>query len=182
MKTCHNINIVVQNTGRYASPLNGKSEIPNNTFSNITRAVLLNLIHKKELVPSPISMSSGFFFGIRIGCVVMLLTSSGMEQDLHTNTSKNEMLQSTFQMGMLQEIILMIDHSAVISWDIQILKDLFSTGSQTRIVLSTEPIISGLMNIIIFYIQKTITFQVVYSFSNILKSLFIIKTSSTYSM
>ena len=92
MKTCHNINIVVQNTGRYASPLNGKSEIPNNTFSNITRAVLLNLIHKKELVPSPISMPSGFFFGIRIGCVVMLLTSSGMEQYLHTNTSKNEML------------------------------------------------------------------------------------------
>ena len=29
MKTCHNTNIIVQNTGGYASYLNGKSEIPN---------------------------------------------------------------------------------------------------------------------------------------------------------
>ena len=47
MKTCHNINIIVQNTGIYASYLNGKIESPNNTLSNITRAIILKSSHKK---------------------------------------------------------------------------------------------------------------------------------------
>ena len=47
MKTCHNMNIVVQTTGGDASSLNGKSEIPNKTLDNITRALLLNSSHKK---------------------------------------------------------------------------------------------------------------------------------------
>ena len=37
---------------------------------------------------SPISMPYGSLAKLIIGCVVMLLTSSGMEQDLHTKTSK----------------------------------------------------------------------------------------------
>ena len=36
MRTCHNMNIIVQTTGGDASSLNGKSESPNNTLSNIT--------------------------------------------------------------------------------------------------------------------------------------------------
>ena len=43
------MNIIVQNTGVDASSLNGKSEDPNKTLDNITRALLLNSIHKKEL-------------------------------------------------------------------------------------------------------------------------------------
>ena len=49
MKTCHDMNILVQNTGGDASSLNGKSESPNKTLSNTTRALLLNTSHKKEL-------------------------------------------------------------------------------------------------------------------------------------
>ena len=49
MKTYHSMNIIVQTTGGYASSLNGKSEIPNNKFSNITRALLLEYSNKKEL-------------------------------------------------------------------------------------------------------------------------------------
>ena len=49
MKICHNMNIVVQTTGGDVSSLCGKSESPNNTLANITRALLLNSIRKKEL-------------------------------------------------------------------------------------------------------------------------------------
>ena len=49
MRTCHNMNIIVQTTGGDASSLHGKSESPNRTLANITRALLLNSIHKKEL-------------------------------------------------------------------------------------------------------------------------------------
>ena len=43
------MNIIVHTTGGYASFLNGIIESPNNTLSNITRALLLNSNHKKEL-------------------------------------------------------------------------------------------------------------------------------------
>ena len=49
-------------------------------------------------------------------------------------------------MEMLQERNLMIDHIAVISWDMWLLQGLFSTVSYTRLLLSTETIIIGLMN------------------------------------
>ena len=41
METCHSMNIIVQTTGGDASYLNGKSESPNKTLANITRAFLL---------------------------------------------------------------------------------------------------------------------------------------------
>ena len=44
-------------------------------------------------------------------------------------------------MGVLQEIILMIDHTAVISWDMQILQELLYTGIHTRLLLYAEPIV-----------------------------------------
>ena len=43
------MNIIVQNTGVDASSINGKSESPNKTLVNITRALLLNSSHKKEI-------------------------------------------------------------------------------------------------------------------------------------
>ena len=47
IKTCHNMNTIVQTTGEDASSLNGKSEIPNKTIDNTTRALLLKPRHKK---------------------------------------------------------------------------------------------------------------------------------------
>ena len=44
------MNIIVQTTGGDASSLNGKSESLNKTLANITRALLLNSSHKKELL------------------------------------------------------------------------------------------------------------------------------------
>ena len=49
MRTCHNKNIIVHTTGGDASSCNGKIKSPNNTLANITRALLLNSRHKKEL-------------------------------------------------------------------------------------------------------------------------------------
>ena len=111
--------------------------------------------------------------------VVMLLSSSGMEQDLHTNTSKYGMWYSTSSMYVLQERSLMIDHIKVILWDIQLLQDLFSTVNQIKMFSSTDPIMFGLMNLVLVYPYKTSTLQVIYSFENIPKLIFIIQTSST---
>ena len=47
IKTCHNINIIVENTVGDSYSLNGKIEMPNKTIYNITSALLLNSSHKK---------------------------------------------------------------------------------------------------------------------------------------
>ena len=49
MRTYHSMNIIVEITGGDVSSLNGKSESPNKTLANITRALLMNSSHKKEL-------------------------------------------------------------------------------------------------------------------------------------
>ena len=49
MSTCHNKNIIVKTTGVDTSSLNGKTEIPNKTLVDITRALLMISSHKKEL-------------------------------------------------------------------------------------------------------------------------------------
>ena len=49
MKTCHNMNIIVQNKGGYSYFINGKGESPNKKIANSTIDHLLNSIHKKEL-------------------------------------------------------------------------------------------------------------------------------------
>ena len=46
-RTCQNTNIIVQTIGGYASSLNGKSDSPIKTLTNITIALLLNSSHKK---------------------------------------------------------------------------------------------------------------------------------------
>ena len=48
MKTCHNMNIIVQTTCGDDSSLSDRIESPNKTLANITRALLLNSSHKKE--------------------------------------------------------------------------------------------------------------------------------------
>ena len=49
MKTCHNMNTIVQTAGLYVSSINGKIEIHNKTLANITRDIILNSSHNKEL-------------------------------------------------------------------------------------------------------------------------------------
>ena len=41
MRTCHNINIIVQKNDEYAYSHNGKSEVSNKTLANTTRDFLL---------------------------------------------------------------------------------------------------------------------------------------------
>ena len=49
MTTCHNMNIIIQNSGGDASSLNDKSRICNKKIGDVTRALLLNSRYKKEL-------------------------------------------------------------------------------------------------------------------------------------
>ena len=72
-----------------------------------------------------------------------------------------------------------IDHTALTSYDMQILPELFSTGSHTRLIISTDTIMIVLMNIILISPQKAITVPALYSFNNILIVLFFIKICST---
>ena len=107
--------IIVQTTDGNASSLNGKTEISNKILDSIKIALLLNSIHKREFGALPISMPSGSLAELIIGCVVMFLTSYGMDQDLHIKTSTYGVRESTSSMGVLQERRLMIDHIEVIS-------------------------------------------------------------------
>ena len=83
-------------------------------------------------------------------------------------------------MGVLQERILMIDHIVVVSWYMQLLQKLLSVWIKTIILLSTKPIIIGLINIIIISPWKTSTLPVCYSFNKILKFFFVIRNWSTW--
>ena len=139
----------------------------------------LTQVTKNKFGDLPISIPSGYTAKLIIGFVMMFLNYSGEYEYHHTNTSKYGVWNSTSSMGVLQEIILMMYHIVVISWDIQLLHESFSTGNQTSLFLSTEPIIFGLMNVIIVFPYKTITRQVFYSFKNILKLFSTIWTSST---
>ena len=74
----------------------------------------------------------------------------------------------------------MIDHITTILWDMEILKKVYSAGSQVKLLLTTDPIMLGSVNIILVSTYKTSTLQVFYHFKNIRKLLFIIQTSSTW--
>ena len=49
MKTCNNMNIILQTTVGDTSSINDKSGILNKTLAHIIRAVILNLSNNKEL-------------------------------------------------------------------------------------------------------------------------------------
>ena len=116
----------------------------------------------------------------RIDCMVILITSFGIEKRSSYKYIKYGFWESTSSMDVLQQIILMIDHIMVISWYMQLLLDLFSTGNHINILLSTEPIVFGWMNITLISPYKTSTLQVLYNNNNILKCIFIIHTSSIW--
>ena len=86
------MNIIVETTGGYASSFNGRIEIPNKTIetlADITRDILLNISHNKENFGDLIiSIPSVYHAEMIMGCVVILITSSGMEQYLQTNKLK----------------------------------------------------------------------------------------------
>ena len=84
----------------------------------------------------------------------MSLTSSSIEQDLHTNTSKYVVWEYTPPMDVLQERSLVLYHIAVISWNMQLLQEFLSTVIHIKLLSSTEPIMFGLMNIIVISQQK----------------------------
>ena len=96
-----------------------------------------------------ISIPYGSLIELIIDCVVILLNSYGMEQDLHTNTSTYGVWDSTSSMGVLQERSMIIYHIAVILWDMRLLKKLLSTVKQINLLLSTDPKVLVLINIII---------------------------------
>ena len=83
-------------------------------------------------------------------------------------------------MDVLQKRNLMIDHIVFISWYVQLLQELSSTGIHINLLLSTDTIMFGLMNVIIVSTYNTSTLQVLYYFNNILKVVFIIQTYSTW--
>ena len=88
MKTCHNINIIVQTKEGYESSLNCKREIPKRHMLISKELFYLNKVTRKNFVVLTISIPSGSPDELRIGCVVMFLNSYGMEQYLHTKTYK----------------------------------------------------------------------------------------------
>ena len=72
------MNIIVHTTGGDASSLNGKSESPNKILANITRSLLLNSSHKKELWCFAYQYSKWISRELKIDCLVMFLTFYGM--------------------------------------------------------------------------------------------------------
>ena len=88
MKTCNNMNIIVQTTGGDASSLNVNSESPNNTLDNNTRYIIMNQVTRKKFGDLPIIIPYVSLAKMRRDCVEVLLNSFGMEQDLHTNISR----------------------------------------------------------------------------------------------
>ena len=108
MKTCHNMNIIVQNTGGYASSINGKIGSYNKTLANITIALLLNSIHKKEL----------WCFAYRYAIWLSCRTENRFHGDIlyllwcetwpSYKISKYGVWESISSMNVLQEIILII--------------------------------------------------------------------------
>ena len=121
MKTCHNMNIIV------------KLYVEIHLISMVKLKVLMihlltsqdtfywKQVTRKNLVVLPIIIPYGYHAKPRIYCVVMFLTYYGTEQDLHTNTSKYGGWESTSSMYALQEIILVVSHIEVITWDMKLL-------------------------------------------------------------
>ena len=114
-------------------------------------------VTRKNLCVFPIIIPYGSPTKQRIYCLVVFLTYSGMEQDVNTNVFKYGVWESTSSMKLLKRIILVIYHIEVISWDMQLLQESFSTENHIKLLLYTEPTTFGLMNITILFPYNTIT-------------------------
>ena len=160
MRTCHNMNITVQTTGGDASSLNGKSEIPDKILANVTRDLLLNLINKKEL----------WCFSYQYDIWLFRWTKNRLRGDVpyfiwHGIRPSYKHIQLWGVRGYIingrdKKSNLMTDHIEDILRDMQLLHEFFYTGNHIKTILFTEPIMFGLMNIIIASTQKTSTLQV----------------------
>ena len=149
MRTCHNMNIMVQTTCGDASSLNGKSEIPNKTLSNNPRYLLLNSSHKGKL----------WWFAYQYAIWLYRQTDNRLRGDVPyflwygTRPSYKHIkilgMRVYFINGRATRINFMIDPIEVISWDMQLMQDLFYTGNQINYLLFRDPIMFGLMNIIL---------------------------------
>ena len=82
------MNIFVQNTGGDASSLNGKRKFQIRHLLILQEIFYLTKVTKNTFGDFTISIPSSSPAELRIYCVVMFLTFSGMEQDFYTNTSK----------------------------------------------------------------------------------------------
>ena len=139
IKTCHDINTIVQNTGGYASSINVKSESPNNTLVNIKRDLLMKSSHKKEI----------WCFVYQYAICLSRQNDTRLSGDVPyflchgTRPSykkiKYVVWESTSSIDVLQERISMIYHIVVISWDMQLLQELLSTGIQTKLFYPQSP-------------------------------------------
>ena len=81
-----------------------------------------NKFTRKKFGTLPIIIPYAYPNKIRIGSVVVFVTYSIMEQELHINTSKYGVLYSTLSIDVLQERILITDPGMVVSWVMQLLK------------------------------------------------------------
>ena len=67
-------------------------------------------------------------------------------------------------MGMLQERRQILDQIDPTSGDIRLLQELLSTGNSTAPTISTNPMMYGLINIILVYLNNTSTQPALYPF------------------
>ena len=87
MKTYHNMNIIVQTTSAYESYLNGKTKELRHLI--ISQEILfLTEVTRNNFGALTISIPYGSPVELIIEYVMMFLTYSGMEQEIHRNTSK----------------------------------------------------------------------------------------------
>ena len=134
----------------------------------------LSTVRRNKFGGEPINMWSGYHEKLRIGFVVMFHTTYCMYQDQITITSTSGDLESTSSMGIPQEIICIIDPIYTTFRDMQILQELLYIWKQTRLTISIEPIIHGLINIIIVYPHQISTKAALYYFNNTHKYVFVI--------
>ena len=145
----------------------------------VTRDLLLNLINKKEL----------WCFSYQYDIWLFRWTKNRLRGDVpyfiwHGIRPSYKHIQLWGVRGYIingrdKKSNLMTDHIEDILRDMQLLHEFFYTGNHIKTILFTEPIMFGLMNIIIASTQKTITLQVTDSFRKLLKVIFMIKASST---
>ena len=178
MRTCHNMNIVVQTTGGYVYSINGKPERPHNTLAIIKKALLINSSHKRKL----------WCFNYQYNICLSCHTEDRLRDDV-TYYLWNGLRPS------YKHIKICGERGYIINGVVQRKKfdDISHFGHLMKYAANTEVIIylkpdhnfsihrshhDWFMNMILIFPWKTITLLVVYPFSNILKLFFIIRTCS----
>ena len=85
---CHKMNIIFQTTGGNSSGLNEKYEIPNKSCDNMSRSILLNLIHLTKLFFPEFQLVIFYNTEVITGCTNIPLNSTSMRSHHTINTSK----------------------------------------------------------------------------------------------